>query len=206
MQCDLCGKKVDFDNFSTYEGVAGSKLCRSCLSMMRVVDNPKRCISCLKEIISFYEVEGNILCESCLDNHGAAESNEVLNPTENKCERESRLSKVGIIAALIFLFSFAASFTYLMESARTNPADSGEGGVLLLPFVSPWVFMIPESLMMSPIHDKLILPLMSFFALLNSILLYFLFGGAASIMKSWKEPISGKQADSPEGKESGDGT
>ena len=96
MQCDLCGKKVDFDNSSTYERVAGSKLCRSCL-MMSVVDNPKQCFACKKEVISFYQVEGNILCESCFDDRGAAESNEVLKQPENKCEGESRVSKAGII-------------------------------------------------------------------------------------------------------------
>ena len=194
MECDLCGKKVDFDNSSTYEGVAVSKLCRSCLSMMRVVDNPKQCFACQKEVISFYQVEGNILCESCFDDHGAAESNEVLKQPENKCKEESRLSKAGIIAALIFLFSFATTFFYLIESARTNPADSGEGGILLLPFVSPWAFMIPESLIMSPIYEKLIIPLMSFFALLNSFLIYLFFGGAFALANKKKDPSINENA------------
>jgi len=197
MQCDLCGKKVDFDNVSTYEGVAGSKLCRSCLSMMRIADNAKMCIVCKKEVFSFYHVEGNILCESCFEDHDAAKNNEIIKPTEHKPEGESRISKAGIIAALIFLFSFAASFAFVMESARTNPGDSGESGILLLPFVSPWIFMVPADLIRSPNWAKLNTLFIVLFVILNTFLVYFLFGGMASLIREWKNPDSSSTAINP---------
>lgn len=198
MQCDLCGKKIDSVNSSTYEGVAGSKLCRSCLSMMRVDDSPKRCFACKEEVISFYQVEGNILCERCFDGHEVAENNEVLQPTEHKTERESRISKSGIIAALIFLFSFAATFAFVMESARTNPGDSGESGILLLPFVSPWLFMVPEYLIRSPNWEKLNTLFIVLSVILNIFLVYFLFGGMASLISAWKNSDSSSSAPNKE--------
>lgn len=94
----------------------------------------------------------------------------------------SRVSKTGIISAIIFLVSFAAVFTFLLYSARTNHADSGEGGILLLPFGMPWIFMFPESR-----HIQSIMPqLLCFSAFLNSVLVYFIFGGIAALIR--KDP------------------
>ena len=94
----------------------------------------------------------------------------------------SRVSKTGIISAIIFLVAFAAVFSFLLYSARTNHADSGEGGILLLPFGMPWIFMFPESRYIQSIMPQL-LYLSTF---LNSVIVYFIFGGLAALMR--KEP------------------
>lgn len=91
----------------------------------------------------------------------------------------SRVSKTGIISATIFLVSFAALFSYLLYSAHTNHADSGEGGILLLPFGMPWIFMFPESARIRSIMPQLL----CISALLNTVLLYFIFGGLAALVR-----------------------
>lgn len=198
MKCDICGKEVN-DN----ETEIGSKLCISCFSMVydekcieeeMISENKARpCSACNKTVYSFYKIEDKILCGSCFE--GNVNSNVTDGATSRKeLACTSRISKVGIISALTFLIIFAASFSFVSHSARTNPGDSGESGILLLPFVSPWAFMIPESLIMSPIYEKLIFPLMSFFALLNSFLIYLFFGGAFALTNKKKDPSTNEKA------------
>lgn len=50
-----------------------------------------------------------------------------------------RFSKPGGVAAGLFVLLYGATRLWLAYSASTNPADSGEGGLLLLGFAFPWV-------------------------------------------------------------------
>jgi len=56
---------------------------------------------------------------------------------------EFRRSRPGAIAAGVFLFAFLALFAWIFFVASKNPADSGESGILLLPFAMPWVLWLP---------------------------------------------------------------
>ena len=56
---------------------------------------------------------------------------------------EFRRSRPGAIAAGVFLFAFLALFAWIFFVASKNPADSGESGILLLPFAMPWVMWLP---------------------------------------------------------------
>ena len=83
-----------------------------------------------------------------------------------------RWSWPGAIVAGIFLLLFLAALAWLMYSSATNPADSGEGGVLLLLFALPWAWWMP--------HAWLNLASGIGAVLLNAALLYLLFGGLRS--------------------------
>lgn len=83
-----------------------------------------------------------------------------------------RLSAGGFIAAGLFLLLAFAVFAWLSFSAANNPADSGESGVLLLPFAMPWVMIVPES-WLGPLAGVACI-------LLNALILYFLFSGLRS--------------------------
>jgi hypothetical protein len=54
-----------------------------------------------------------------------------------------RKSKVGLIAAGLFLSAFIGLLAWIFFVASKNPADSGESGILLLPFGMPWVMWLP---------------------------------------------------------------
>jgi uncharacterized membrane protein YhaH (DUF805 family) len=56
---------------------------------------------------------------------------------------EFRRSRPGAIAAGVFLFAFLALFAWIFLVASKNSADSGESGILLLPFAMPWVMWLP---------------------------------------------------------------
>ncbi len=81
-----------------------------------------------------------------------------------------RKSKVGFIMSSIFLLLAVGVVGWLMYSAHTNPTDSGEGGILLIPFISPWFFMLQgmyaNSLWLFPV-----------LILLNAFIIYCVFGG-----------------------------
>lgn len=78
-------------------------------------------------------------------------------------------SKGGTVAATLFLFAAIAVFAWVFFVASKNPADSGESGILLLPFAMPWITSAPSH-WVGP-----------FFALacilLNALILYCVFGG-----------------------------
>jgi len=80
-----------------------------------------------------------------------------------------KLSRFGFAVAAVFLLLVIAGVAWLFYSSATNPADSGEGGVLLIFFAMPWINIIPTRFI-------------NFFTaigciLLNAFLLYCLFGG-----------------------------
>lgn len=56
-----------------------------------------------------------------------------------------RFSRSGFVAAGIFLLAAGLIFFWVFFIASKNPADSGESGILLLPFAMPWVLIIPGS-------------------------------------------------------------
>ena len=80
-----------------------------------------------------------------------------------------RRSRGGFLAAGLFLLLAVALFLWIFLVASKNPADSGESGILMLPFMMPWINWIPVHL----------LGLATGFAciLFNTLLLYCLFGG-----------------------------
>jgi len=80
-----------------------------------------------------------------------------------------RFSKAGLAATGLFLLLAAGVFFWVFFVASKNPADSGESGILLLPFAMPWVIMMP-----TPWLD-LLTGIGSI--LLNALILYLLFGG-----------------------------
>jgi hypothetical protein len=49
--------------------------------------------------------------------------------------------RAGFWGASLFLVAFLSINGLLWYSAKTNKADSGEGGILLIPFLSPWFFL-----------------------------------------------------------------
>ena len=80
-----------------------------------------------------------------------------------------RFSKGGLLAAGLFLTLVIAVFAWVLYSATTNPADSGESGLLLLPFAMPWVAIMPQSWLSATT---------GFGAIgLNASILYLIFGG-----------------------------
>lgn len=76
-----------------------------------------------------------------------------------------KFSRGGLIAAGLFLLSALAVF----EATRKNPADSGESGILLLPFAMPWIAIIPENWLGLAAGLGCIL--------VNTLILYCVFGG-----------------------------
>lgn len=82
---------------------------------------------------------------------------------------EFRLSRGGAIAAGLFLLGALAVFSWVFFAASTNPADSGESGVLLLPFAMPWISIVPTQWLGLGTGIGCIL--------LNVLILYCVFGG-----------------------------
>lgn len=78
-------------------------------------------------------------------------------------------SKSELIAASAFLLPAAGIWGWLTYSALTNHADSGEGGILLIPFALPWLYMLPV--------DQNTLWLFPVYIFLNAFLIYCLLGG-----------------------------
>ena len=78
-------------------------------------------------------------------------------------------SKTGLIVAGLFLFAFLGLLSWVFFIASKNPADSGESGILLLPFAMPWVMWLPV--------EWLGLWAAFLCVSLNALILYGLFGG-----------------------------
>lgn len=79
------------------------------------------------------------------------------------------LSKGGFAAAGLFLLLAAGVFFWVVFVAPKNPGESGESGILLLPFAMPWVMMMPTSWVSPATGIGSVL--------LNALILYLLFGG-----------------------------
>jgi hypothetical protein len=78
-------------------------------------------------------------------------------------------SRRGFIAAAIFLLMFLTLFAWVFIIASKNPADSGESGILLLPFAMPWITLVPETWLG---------PLGAFVSVIfNALIVYSIFGG-----------------------------
>lgn len=78
-------------------------------------------------------------------------------------------SKSGLFAAGLFLLAFACLLSWVFFIASKNPADSGESGILLLPFGMPWVMWFPV---------EWLGPWIGFLSVaLNAVVIYCLFGG-----------------------------
>ena len=80
-----------------------------------------------------------------------------------------RFSRSGFAAAALFLALFFGLFAWVFFVASKNPADSGESGILLLPFAMPWVTMLPQR-WLGPAAGILSV-------LLNAFIIYLVFGG-----------------------------
>ena len=80
-----------------------------------------------------------------------------------------RYSRSGFIAAGILLLLFACAFAWVFLVASKNPADSGESGILLLPFAMPWISLIPSAWLGLLVAFGCVL--------LNALILYCVFGG-----------------------------
>jgi uncharacterized membrane protein YhaH (DUF805 family) len=78
-------------------------------------------------------------------------------------------SKTGFIAACLYLLAFLGLLAWIFFLASKNPADSGESGILLLPFAMPWVMWLPV--------EWLGLWAAFLCVLLNALIVYCLFGG-----------------------------
>jgi len=80
-----------------------------------------------------------------------------------------KVSRGGTVAAGIFLLSASAVFAWVFFVASKNPADSGESGILLLPFAMPWISLVPRAWLGLWVALGCVL--------LNALILYCLFGG-----------------------------
>ena len=80
-----------------------------------------------------------------------------------------RFSLGGFIAAGIFLSLAVAVFGWIYFVASRNPADSGESGILLLPFAMPWIMIVPSA-WVGPFTGMAMI-------LVNALILYLAFGG-----------------------------
>jgi len=78
-------------------------------------------------------------------------------------------SRRGALAGGLFFLSAAGVFAWIVLIASKNPADSGESGILLLPFAMPWVTLIPTEWLGPWAGWGCIL--------LNCLILYCVFGG-----------------------------
>ena len=52
-------------------------------------------------------------------------------------------SLAGFIAGGLFLSLAVGVFCWIFFIASRNPADSGESGIMLLPFAMPWIMWLP---------------------------------------------------------------
>ena len=80
-----------------------------------------------------------------------------------------KFSRGGLLAAGLFIFSAVAVFAWVFIVASKNPADSGESGILLLPFAMPWILIIPRAWLGPWVGLGCIL--------FNAVILYCVFGG-----------------------------
>jgi hypothetical protein len=80
-----------------------------------------------------------------------------------------KLSRWGFFSAGLFLFAASSAFAWVFFVASKNPADSGESGILLLPFAMPWAWVLPTSWLGLGTGLGCIL--------FNALILYCIFGG-----------------------------
>ena len=80
-----------------------------------------------------------------------------------------RRSPGGFLAGGLFLLLAFAVFCWIFFVASKNPADSGESGILLLPFAMPWIMWLPVGWLGPRTGFACIF--------LNALILYLLFGG-----------------------------
>jgi hypothetical protein len=80
-----------------------------------------------------------------------------------------KLSRWGFFAAGLFLFAATSVFAWIFFVASKNPGDSGESGILLVPFALPWLSILPSSWLGLGAGLGCIL--------FNALLLYCIFGG-----------------------------
>jgi uncharacterized membrane protein YhaH (DUF805 family) len=80
-----------------------------------------------------------------------------------------KFSRGGALAAGLFVLSAVAVFAWVFFVASKNPADSGESGILLLPFAMPWISLVPSGWLGLWVALGCIL--------LNALILYCVFGG-----------------------------
>ncbi|MGR9115724.1 MAG: SCO4225 family membrane protein [Gammaproteobacteria bacterium] len=80
-----------------------------------------------------------------------------------------KCSKLGIAVAGVYLLLVVCVFAWLLYRSTVNPADSGEGGVLLVFFALPWLIFVPHGLLGPGTAIACIL--------LNALILFCMFGG-----------------------------
>ena len=80
-----------------------------------------------------------------------------------------RRSKIGALAAGLYTLAFLALLAWIFLVASKNPADSGESGILLLPFAMPWVMWLPVD-WLGPWSGVACV-------LVNAVIVYGVFGG-----------------------------
>jgi hypothetical protein len=96
-----------------------------------------------------------------------------------------RRSRIAAIFAGAFVALAAATQAWLLYSAMTNPADSGEGGLLLLAFTLPWSLILPDFVVEAGWFQALApLPAWALIGL-NAFLLYCIAGG---LRIAWRAP------------------
>jgi hypothetical protein len=88
-----------------------------------------------------------------------------------------RKSVLGASAAGVFLGAAIGIETWLLYSAYADPADSGEGGLLLLPFMLPWLMLVPDWALRAAWFDAVGPGLAWGMIFVNAFLLYCLAGG-----------------------------
>jgi hypothetical protein len=88
-----------------------------------------------------------------------------------------RKSPAGLAVSSLFLLLALAVFSWIFFVASKNPADSGESGILLLPFAMPWIMWLPVEWL--GLYSGLGC------ILFNTLVLYLLFGG---LRLSFKKP------------------
>ena len=80
-----------------------------------------------------------------------------------------RWSLSGFLVSGLFMLLAIAVFSWIFFVASKNPADSGESGLLLLPFGMPWIMWLPIGWAGPLVGIACIF--------LNALILYLLFGG-----------------------------
>ena len=86
-----------------------------------------------------------------------------------------RFSRGGLVASGLFLLLAGAVFAWVFLIAFKNPPDSGESGLLLLPFAMPWIMYVPHFMGG---------PLMALGSILfSAVILYLVFGGLRITLK-----------------------
>lgn len=108
-----------------------------------------------------------------------------------------RKSRTGAGLAGVFLSAGIVIQAWLLVSAWTNPADSGEGGMLLFAFTLPWTLLVPESILGAAWFDAVGPWLAWGTIVLNTFLLYCLAGGVRLARTRDRRPPAGRGEGTP---------